>query len=218
MSDIIDINVTPTVEQIEIAVTENLTTVNVNTVSGGIPNLQTVLDGGNSSTTNIVIQTINENALSGYSENEIASVSNIGASNTNNISEFKKGSVLKSAITHEGKIIGASATESNQMVTLGQLESTAIPYTGTTQPITGDLEFGESVKLKYVGETYSSFINFEDGGVNFQGTNGSLENYGFNINQSGEFTFNSDVPTSKGIGSNQDHSANITDLDYTQKN
>lgn len=32
MSDIIDINVTPVVEQVEINVTENLTTVNINTV------------------------------------------------------------------------------------------------------------------------------------------------------------------------------------------
>jgi hypothetical protein len=35
MSDIIDINVTPTIEQVEIVVTENLTTVNVITNSGG---------------------------------------------------------------------------------------------------------------------------------------------------------------------------------------
>jgi len=34
MSDIIDINVTPTLEQVEITVTENLTTVNVNTIFG----------------------------------------------------------------------------------------------------------------------------------------------------------------------------------------
>jgi len=41
MSNIIDINVTPVVEQVEITVTENLTTVNINTVSTAVERFPT---------------------------------------------------------------------------------------------------------------------------------------------------------------------------------
>lgn len=46
-----------------------------------------------------------------------------GATNTNNISEFKKASILQAAITHDGRIIHSPAVNSNEGVTLGQVQS-----------------------------------------------------------------------------------------------
>jgi hypothetical protein len=274
MSDIIDINVTPTIEQVEIVVTENLTTVNINTIqqSGDINavkltgnqivedvktfvqspivptattadqavnlgqmNLQSVLEGDNESNRGIIISeisgkavegiSVDENSFFGYSENNVSSVFDIGASNTNNISEFKKGGALKASITHEGKIIGADATEPNQAVMLGQLEESVgntIPLTGTEvgKPITGDLEFagnGSAFALKQIPSLGGiKIISFEDDGTILLRVDNGVVLFSLTFSSAG-VQIDTNNLTSRGFSSSQNFSSNITDLDYTQK-
>jgi hypothetical protein len=61
MSTIIDINVTPTIQEVTINTVDNITVINVNTQSGGgSQNLQQVTDEGNETTQHIKVKIIDE--------------------------------------------------------------------------------------------------------------------------------------------------------------
>lgn len=102
-------------------------------ITNPTPTLQSVLDHGNNSTTNVVMQTTDTIAIDSYSENNIgvygssndsigvlgnsgegvgvqgyslnniASVFNLGSSNTNNITEWKKANQKVASISYDGK-------------------------------------------------------------------------------------------------------------------
>lgn len=76
------------------------------------------------------------------------------------------------------------------------------------KPIEGDLEVEEGTRIYFDNGFYSAYLSFEDGGIYMQGINSIGENYGFAINQGGEFRFDSDVPTSVGIKSAKDFTQN----------
>jgi hypothetical protein len=205
MSDIIDINVTPTIEQVEIAVTENVTTVNINTVqqsqdpnavhksgdetidgvktfvdspivptattSGqavnfGQMNLQTVLDGGNFSNKGIEIETINDVSIRARSVNDRAALFEIGEGNENNIVDFGvEGAGFKAAVTHEGKIIGADATEPNQAVMLGQLNLQNVLDGGNTSTKRINIFENDEVAMYATSQSNTAITAYSLGGV-----------------------------------------------------
>jgi len=87
MSDIIDINVTPTLEQVEITVTENLTTVNVNTNFG--------VDAYTKSESNTIFAPINNPTFTGNvvvpdatSDNEAVNLGQLELNTVSDISEL----------------------------------------------------------------------------------------------------------------------------------
>lgn len=121
--------------------------------------------------------------------------------------------------TFTGSVIVPTATTANQAVNFGQLENTAIPYTGTPtgKPITGDLEFetGTIIKSYDAGENKTKQIYFGDNFLEFS-VNDDANVCGFFF-ELDAIRIGGTSPTHVGIGSNQDFSPNITDLDYTQK-
>lgn len=96
-----------------------------------------------------------------------------------------------------------------------------IPLAGTEvgKPITGDIEFqGERFLISNgIDGKYSSLILSDDASVTMQNNDGTFQqNFGSTSELLG-FLIASDNPSSRGLISNQDFSANITDFDYVQK-
>lgn len=96
-----------------------------------------------------------------------------------------------------------------------------IPLSGTTvgNPVTGDIDLSDfnRIKVNSTNSNVLSYIEFDDGSFNFK-----RENYltGFNSNfrliENG-IIISDDNPANAGLSGAHDYSANITDLDYTQK-
>lgn len=98
--------------------------------------------------------------------------------------------------------------------------SNAIPLTGTElgNPVTGDIELSTYVdkgNLYVTDGTNIGAINLDSTEASLGWTDGTYSNF---ISCFDNFVrINSDNPTSRGLVGEHNHSANITDLDYTQK-
>ena len=96
----------------------------------------------------------------------------------------------------------------------------AIPITGTTvgNPITGDLEFQNGLRIKSNFEDIANCgVLFEDGrAVLYSNEIGTFLDCFITLSFEG-VTISNNNPDSKGLIGIQDFTSNITDLDYTQK-
>ena len=96
-----------------------------------------------------------------------------------------------------------------------------IPLSGTTvgNPVTGNIEISEYKGLVRINETEekTSFIGFEDGNSTIRTLDTGL-GYVSQIQIVGNgIEILNQNPSSRGLGSYDDYTSNITDLDYTQK-
>lgn len=110
-----------------------------------------------------------------------------------------------------------TATTANQAVNLEQLENTAIPYTGTTKPITGMLEVANGKGFIYQDEFFINRITIEDTGIYlycYDILNDTYSQMQIGRTQLLLLSTRSDF---RGLSGDSNYSANITDLDYTQK-
>lgn len=94
----------------------------------------------------------------------------------------------------------------------------AIPLSGTVSgsPVTGDIEVQNGLQIKSqntAGDEYN-FLSIDDVEVSLR-TRGIYNSY-LGVDPSG-VRFDSEDPASLGLSSSKDFTANITDLDYTQK-
>lgn len=158
--------------------------------------------------------------------NTISSGLKIGTNNARSL-KFETANLERGRIDSLGHyyIYDTSLRYSNKYVQVdsltGRLIATEIPYndgfiplSGTVigSPVTGDIEINNAngaIKIK--GDAYDSYISFaDDGSVEINNTSGS------NVFISG-IGFAGNNGTGIGIYGSFDYSANITDLDYTQK-
>jgi hypothetical protein len=96
-----------------------------------------------------------------------------------------------------------------------------IPLAGTEvgSPVTGELEFSENTGLIFNNINFAKIISFgfEDEGITLETEDKSTNFAGsFTVSSSG-ILLSSNDPSSAGLSGGEDFSANITDLDYTQK-
>jgi len=119
---------------------------------------------------------------------------------------------------------------------MDSVTSVSIPLSGTRvgEPVSGDIEINEMISLKNgirsikftdessiglvvqdTSTTNSGIINITMGAMSFivnDVVNTAILDFTTDI-----YRFNSNNPTAKGFSGLQDYTANITDLDYTQK-
>ncbi len=95
----------------------------------------------------------------------------------------------------------------------------AIPLSGTEigNPVTGDIEINNAINLKTPNDGSTSFnlISFQKSAI--QITVDNVTEAGILSVEAQQLAYSSTYPLSKGLTGAQDFTANITDLDYTQK-
>ena len=218
-NDIIDINVYETTENVSITVNPNLTTININEVSGvgGSQNLQSVTNFGNTTTTSI---TANSFIKSGATSNDVllgngttTPLSNLGTKNDINSKQLQLNYLDRDNSIFDAfylRIIADSGTveSSNQLLSsLAVLRNISYINQGYTQQINAD-------KFVKLGGTSAQYL-MADGSTTTSGGGGGGATNLTTSQTSTNFTINSDTGTDAVVPLGNGTLAGATLNDYT---
>lgn len=139
--------------------------------------------------------------------------------NTNNVWDSKKRYKVNSVVSHNDilyqNITGKNSSPDTLVdwIVSKALDFSCIPLSGTTvgNPVTGDIELDNSLGRRLSGNTAESYIEYTADGKIVINDESSGEVIASGVIIKGN------SPTGNGISGTYDYSANITDLDYTQK-